>query len=814
MRSHVLTAALLACTSVPALASADATQPETVRASEGQAVPGEILVVATRLAGTVDAPQPPVMTLDEGDIASYGASSLADLIAAVGPQTGSGRGRGEGRPVILFNGQRIANFREMRNIPPEAIRRMEVLPEEVALRYGYQANQRVINFILRDNFAARSVDVEYQAPTRGGFSENEFEATLLKFGRTSRINLNVEAKDNSALTEAERGVIQEAGTLPTVAGDPDPARARTLIADARELSLTGSWSGGLGEDGSAGSLSLNGSVTRADSGSLSGLTRVTLTGPGGESERRSFGDPLARDRRSVTLAGGGAYNTAINRWQFTATVDASHSDVETRIDRRANTADLVAAAASGLLAVDGPLPAASQAGAERTQSKSLSVNSLATLSGTIASIPAGDISTTFTAGFEHSAIRSLDTRRAGRTRLDRDNIYGGFNLSVPIASRRNGVLEELGELSLNFSAGVADLSDVGGLADWSAGLTWNPTERLGLQASWFVNEEPPSLLNLGGPVAQTFNVPVYDFARGETVLATIIDGGNPALAKEKQRDLKLALNWQLPVIDDSNLVVEYFRNRSDDVTASFPLLTGPIEAAFPDRVVRDAGGRLVSIDRRPITLAQTKGSRLRWGVNLSGSLGKPDPEAAAQGRGRGPGGPGGGMRMPGSMGGGDGRGRWNLSAYHTIGFTDRVLVAPGGPVLDLLDGDALSGGGSVRHSVQLEGGAFYRGFGLRMNTRWTGPTTLKATGAPGTSDLRFGDVIDVDLRAFVNFDQQKRVISAMPFLKGARLAFVVENLFDSRQKVADAAGLVPLGYQKDYLDPRGRVLGIDFRKVF
>lgn len=815
MRSHVLTAALLACVSAPALASAEAAQLESVAvpaSEEGdEGLPGEILVVATRLVGTVDAPQPPVMTLDEADISSYGASSLADLIAAVGPQTGSGRGRGEGRPVILFNGQRISNFREMRNIPPEAIRRMEVLPEEVALRFGYQATQRVINFILKDNFASRSVDVEYQAPTRGGFSENEFEATLLKFGKTSRINLNVEAKDNSALTEAERGVVQEAGTLPTVAGDPDPARARTLIADARELSLTGSWSGALGADGSAGSLSLNGSITRADSRSLSGLNRVTLTGPGGMSEARSFGDPLARDRRSVTLAGGGAYNTAINRWQFTATVDASHSDVETRIDRRANTADLVAAAASGLLAVDGPLPAQPQAGADRTQSKSFTVNSLATLSGTIASIPAGDISTTFKAGFEHSAIRSLDTRLAGRTRLDRDNVYGGFNLSVPIASRRNGVLAGLGELSLNFSAGVADLSDVGALADWSAGLTWNPTERLGLQASWFVNEEPPSLLNLGAPVAQTFNVPVYDFARGETVLATIIDGGNPALAKEKQRDLKLALNWKLPVIDNSNLVVEYFRNRSDDVTASFPVLTGPIEAAFPDRVVRDADGRLLSIDRRPITLAQTKGSRLRWGVNLSGAFGKPDPAASA--RGRGPGG-GAGMRMPGPMGGGDGRGRWNLSAYHTMRFTDRVLVAPGGPVLDLLDGDALSGGGAVRHSVQLEGGGFYRGFGLRANANWTGPTTLKATGAPGTSDLRFGEVFDVDLRAFVNFDQQKRVMSAMPFLKGARLAFVVENLFDSRQKVTDAAGLVPLGYQQDYLDPRGRVLGIDFRKVF
>lgn len=172
------------------------------------------------------------------------------------------------------------------------------------------------------------------------------------------------------------------------------------------------------------------------------------------------------------------------------------------------------------------------------------------------------------------------------------------------------------------------------------------------------------------------------------------------------------------------------------------------------------------------------------------------------------------MGMMGGPGGSNGQGRWNLSLFHTVRFTDSVLVAPGGPRLDLLDGDALSGGGAIRHGLELEGGAFYRGMGLRFNGKWNGPSTLKVSGLPGTSDLRFGSTFDIDLRAFINFDQQKRVVEAVPLLKGGRLAFVVENLFDSRQKVTDAAGVTPLGYQRDYLDPRGRVIGIDFRKVF
>jgi len=796
----------------PAAAAQSSPEPADGNDDPIPSVNSEIVVIASRLSGQVDAPQPPVATFDEADIASYGASSLADLLSAVSPQTGSGRGRGGGHPLILVNGQRLSSFREFRNVPPEAIRRMEVLPEEVALRYGGSPNQRVINFILKPGFASKSVDMEYRLPDLGGFSENEVEASLVRFGKASRLNLNAEAKDGSALFEAERGVIQPSGSLPGLPDDSDPAAARTLIADSRELSLTGSWSRNLGKDGEAGALSFNASITRNDSLSLSGLNAVTLTAPGGASVLRTFGDPLRRDRQSLNLAGGGAYDTRVGRWRLTATIDASHDDARTRIDRRSDASALVAQAASGTLPIDGGLPVLPPAGVDRTRSRTLSVNSLMTLAGTLIALPAGDVAATIKAGYEHSAIRSSDSRLAGNTRLGREDRYAGINLSLPLASRRNGVLSGLGDLSLNLSAGVASLSDMGTLTDWSAGFTWSPIESLGLQASWFVDQEPPSLASLGNPQTLSFNVPVYDFRRGETVLATITEGGNPGLVRERQRDLKLSANWTLPVLRNSSLLVEYFRNRSDNVTSAFPLLSVPIEDAFPSRVLRDGSGRLVAIDRRPITLAETRGSRLRWGLNLSGPLGKPSANASQRASGTMPQ-PGNGGR-PGMGRGGNSQGRWNISVYHTWRLTERVLVASGGPVLDLLDGDALSGGGAARHGLEIEGGTFYRGFGLRLRGGWTGPSRLKASGLPGTSDLRFGSVLDLDLRAFVNFDMQTRLVERLPLLKGARLAFSVENLFASRQKVTDAAGLVPLSYQRDYLDPRGRVFEIDFRKSF
>ena len=42
----------------------------------------------------------------------------------------------------------------------------------------------------------------------------------------------------------------------------------------------------------------------------------------------------------------------------------------------------------------------------------------------------------------------------------------------------------------------------------------------------------------------------------------------------------------------------------------------------------------------------------------------------------------------------------------------------------------------------------------------------------------------------------------------------VNNLFDTKPRVRDAAGNVPLSYQPDLLDPLGRTIMVSFRKLF
>ncbi len=935
-----------------------------------------IIVTGERVRGQVQTNVPPVVELDEADIAAYGADSLADLIEQLGPQTGSASGRGSGRPVFLVNGRRVSSFREFRRYPPEAIVKVEVFPEEVALQYGYPADQRVVNFILKDNFASREVEVEYGQPTAGGRSSGELEYSQLSIKGPDRLLLGAEYNTSSMLTEAERGIIQTVDSVPTVAGDPDPAAYRSLASDSESFELETTWNTSFGEGARAPALSINANLERSLTRSLSGLDTVLLTDPDGNSELRAIdADPITRRASSTTASLGSSFNAPVGDWNLAITLDAARGWSTSKLDRRRDTSALVEAAAAGELDIAGDLGFVPGAGFDEARSKTYTIDSLATLTGQPILLPSGEVNVTAKVGYKMNGIDSTDTRNDGPdTSLNRRRALAGINLGIPIASAREDFLGALGELGLDLGAGVDHLSDFGTLTNWNAGLNWRPSESLSLQASYGVREAAPSLTQLGAPQIIDVNVPIFDFVTGETVLANVVTGGNPDLIAETQRDLKLSASYDFDLFERSNFRVEYIRNRSDDVTESFPVLTPAIEAAFPDRVTR-VDGQLVELDRRPVTFAERKSSRIRYGFNFFGKLGKPAPEsegggrrggfmarmggagaqgsapgqsgqgqgrggfnserfqqiraefckedaqpdisklpeqmqqrlrgedgqidparvaqmrerfcsadgapdpermaamrqalcagwnpddpsastpvdlaalpervrerltgpdgqidqarlnelrsrvcAAQQGDGnpgeargggasgadesRGSGRRGGGGR--GGRGGGDGQGRWNLSLYHTIELENSALIAPGVPELDLLDGDALSGSGVSRHNFTMEGGVFHKGIGLRLSGNY-------ASGSQ-VDTLTFHDLATFDLRLFMNLEEQTWLTGESPgFFKGSRMSLRVKNLFDARQRVTDDSGIVPLGYQPDLVDPLGRVVSVEFRKVF
>ncbi|MBB3033248.1 TonB-dependent receptor [Alteriqipengyuania lutimaris] len=755
--------ALAATIGAPAVAQEDAAdagqsapQEEPSEESGGDASSTDIVVVANRIRGSVDTDVPPVVELDEADIASYGADSIADLVAQLSPQVSSGRGRGGGQPVILVNGQRIASFRELRGYPPEAIQKVEVFPEEVALQYGYSADQRVINFILKDNFKSREIELEYGDAWEGGAPSGEIEASQLQISGPRRINISGEFEKQGLLTEAERDIEQTQGSRPTVAGDPDPAPFRSLRAETERYQLEGSFNTAIGEGANAKAISLNLTAQQNNARSLSGLEIVTLTDDGSSAVRAIDADPLTTRSRSTSLSGGGSYRQPLGEYELNLTLDAAYTGSESDIDRRRDLSTLQDLVDAGSLAIDGPLPGIAPLGADRSTSDTYTVDSLATIRGVPLSLPAGDVNLTVDGGYKWNRIESTDTRPSrGAVQLTRGRINGGVNLAVPLTSRRDDVLGAIGDVTLNAAAGIDHLSDFGTLTDLTLGLTWSLTDRLTLAATMVNRDAAPSLTELGAPVVETFNVSLFDFRNGENVLATVTTGGNPFLPASSQNDWKLSASYDLDLFERTNLLFEYNRNRSQDTSESFPLLTAEIEAAFPERVTRDDAGRLLALDQRPVTYAERNSERIRYGFNMFGRVG-PAPEETAGG------GPGEGGRGPGpAAGAGGGAITMRIDQGQMQKMREQFCASEAGTVPDLSALPPL-----MRDSLTNEDGSVNRERLAQMRTRFCSADGASGSGGPGMLDPQQAAVIR---QALCSAPDQPIDLAALPEGLRARL---------------------------------------------
>ncbi|NIJ38331.1 outer membrane receptor protein involved in Fe transport [Sphingopyxis panaciterrae] len=812
-------AALLAATAIastPALAAdeqvAEPAVPVSNEDEDYDDIDGEeIVVTAPRLAGQLDTDFAAEAELDEAAIASYGASSIEELLDALEPQTRSGRGRGGGRPVILVNGRRTSGFGAVRNIPPEAIAKVEIFPEEVALQYGYAATERVVNFVLKPNFRQVSAEAEAGVPTQGGQFKSEFEPAFIAIGQNGRLNLNGSWEHQTMLRESERGLdyANDAAGQALAAG----AAARSLSPASDTYVIDGTMVRNIDKLTEA-SISLR--FDQTDS--------LSLLGPGSG----GAADPLRRDSRNQNWTSSASVNGMLGDWRWSVTGNYADADTRTFTDRDSGTRD-------------------------RFDSSQQSFGANTNFSGSLGDGWAGPIRVSATAGYSGLRFDSRSERGATITTTDlaRDvpSAFGSLNIPLLDPDYNVGPIR----VSATLSGQIQKPSDFQTLKNWGANLNFNFTDNLSLVASFNSDEEAPTVTQLGAAPQVTDGVTYYDFRTGQTVLISTTSGGNPDLLAERRRDFKLGLNWSLPMVEGLNFSINYNSNKSYDTANNLPLLTPEIEAAFPGRVVRDDQGNLLSIDQRPINFDRASNSQIRWGFNFGKSFGQKEeggggrgrmgggrrsegaapPAGGAEGQAappseggrppaadgehrRGGGGFRGGRGMGGPRGmfGGQQRqgGRWQVSLYHTIKLTDKVLIGPGVPELDLLNGSATgNGGGSNRHLVELDGGLFYKGFGSRVSAKYDSGSSIVG-GANG--DLKFHDLATFNLRFFADFNQMPKLTEDLPFLKGSRLRLSIDNLFDAQRKVTDGSGVVPLNYQPGYTDPLGRYIELEWRKAF
>jgi len=174
----------------------------------------DVEVSATRPRGSVQGDIEPDIVLTSEQLAAYGATNVAELLAAIEPLTRSGRGRGDGGPVVLLNGRRTSGFQEIRSIPFEAIERFEILPEEVALTYGYAADQRVVNIILKADFRQGSLQGRASGPDQGGRLTVGAQISAFQVNVRDRWTVELEQTHNTALFEDERDIERSPGSQP------------------------------------------------------------------------------------------------------------------------------------------------------------------------------------------------------------------------------------------------------------------------------------------------------------------------------------------------------------------------------------------------------------------------------------------------------------------------------------------------------------------------------------------------------------------------------------------------------------------------
>jgi hypothetical protein len=786
-----------------------------------------IVVTGAKPPGSVVGDIPPEKILDARDVRATGATSITELLDALAPEIGSARGRGGEQPVLLLNGQRISSFREMRDIPTEAILRIEILPEEVALKYGYRADQRVVNIVLRQRFRSTTALLNGSAATDGGYVAGQADITRFIVEKNGRTQFNVHAQGNGMLTEDERDIRLDSSDVPAGATADDVLAARSLRGTQRQVRGAATLNRTVLGDVSA---TLNTEVEHDEGHSLIGLNGTLL-------------EPLDRLTNTNSAHAGLTLNGSTkSQWKWNVTGNADWDRDTTRSDRD-----------------DASFPR------DHARETRTSADVTATANGTLFKLPAGNAGATFRVGASTSHLDGESTRLGVETptSLGRTTGTASVNLDLPI-SRRNREFSALGNLTLNANAEVDQISRFGTLTTIGAGANWSPVDRLNLITSWTREEGAPTIQQLGDPILTTPDTRIFDFTTGQTVLVTATTGGNPDLLADRRNVWKVGGNWQPFKNTDLRLRADYVHQTIDRPVSSLTV-TPQTEAAFPGRFVCntptgicDGTGELISVDLRPINFDSSRRDALRVGFDFSkplksrrpsqstidqmraqfrnalsggrtrgGGTGQapaaPPPEGAGPpsdggspnasgGRegGGGFGGFGGGGGGGGFFGGGN-RGRLTFSLTDTITFVDKTMIAPG-LELDYLHGDAAgSAGGTPRHAVQAQAGYFNNGLGARLGANWRSGTHVDTLSG---DNLHFSPLATFDLRLFANPGDIPEVAVKHPWLRGTQVRFEVTNIFDSKPKVHNAAGDVPLNYQPDLLDPLGRTIGLTIRKLF
>lgn len=817
-----------------------------------------IVVTGHKQAGPVIGAPKPLIQISADEIRSYGVDTVTDLLTTISPETRSGRGSTGNTPVVLLNGKRISGLQEVNDLPFEAISRVEIFTEEEALRYGYAADQRVVNIITVKHFNAIRARAYGETSTDSGGENGVLALSFTKLHDERRINLSARYTASAWLRDSQRGVVPPAasslystqgnlgtsegnslaaeldalaGQSVTTAGSPSlpygqtatlndilpyanapssstSASAYTLQPRTHELSLNGVYADRLTEDITS---TVNLSFDHQDQISLQGPARGLLTLPSGNfyspfSQNvllyRSFENvqPLQQTAHTETGHAGLNFNGNLGNWKWNGKGSYDYARTVTESQTGLSLASAQTALDENNLTFD-PWSSISPTWLNtrlvnhgQTTNNQGQISGL--LSGAVFSLPAGDASTSIaaTGTLNKQNATSLVSGATSHTAISRDVGTLRINGDLPIANSKKHVLSFLGKLDANVNGAVSQVSHFGTLGTFGGGVTWTPTDWLQFPLSVTEQTEAPAASSLVAPTIETPNVTTYDYVRGESVQVTTISGGNPNLRSADRHELSLGAIISLPFLEGSRLHLNYVHDNTRHPVLSLPTATAAIQEAFPENYQRNTEGVLERVDLRPVNAQSEK--RTEW--NATFSLSRPF---------------GNNVKSSGRAGhaGGTTKGRYYVILTQIWRLDDTVRLQTGVPAIDLLNGGTIgSMGGKPKHEVELQAGAYKNGFGIRLDGKWQSSTSTIASSSAGS--LYFSSLTKLDISAFVTLGDVPRW-QHRNWARNFRIMLSLENVANTRIHVHNGLGITPAGYQPAFMDPMGRIIGLSLRKT-
>lgn len=825
-------------------------QSETAQAAPGQdpqgqtrtsvdSAPDEIVVTAPRYG---EARVGAETEFGEDEIAGQGVDSIQSLLDRLKPFVDPS---GE-EPVILINGKPADGDRSILSYPPEALSRFAVLKPDAAAQYGYAPGRRVVNLVLKKHFASLNLDASGRFATAGGQYGGDLSAGRVAIDGPSRWNVQARISGDTALRKSARdipaapGVFDGTGyvvapgggqidpALSLLAGNPvvlaaipptgwgqapmpadfvataghadpvDPNRFETLQPARRSLTFGAGVTRPVGDF----SATLTFSATSTDSKGLRGLPMGELLLPGSNPWTpfatdvllvRPFAGTraLRNDNSAQTLGGSLLLSGRVGGWVLTFSGGYTRNWTDSRLEQGI---DIVRAQAL----LDAGDPAFNPFGqwgspllrTSRNRSSGDTLSARLNVIRTVIDLPAGPLTANATINYGRNTLESR-VSAAGDGGLSvtsrrSDRLDGQVALNIPIFGRDKGKAGPIGELRVDLLAGGQKLSGGGLQKRYAAGFTWSPVPLAQLRGTLENVEAAPSAEQLDAPIVTTINR-IYDYVRQEAVDAVWITGGNPALGRGRRQNRTISAMLRPLKSQDISFNLGYSEQVAKGGVAGFPQLTPAIEAAFPERVVRDPTGRLVSIDARAINLARDTNAELRSGVTMSlpHRSGTPLPRPGASPM------------------------QWTFSLNYRRRLKSTLLTRAGLPVIDQLDND----GGQSRDFLSGQLTVGKRGVGGSVNGNWTGPASLRNVGSAG-GDYRFAAWSSFDLSLFLEPEHILGNAGKASWLKNLRLSLDVRNVLDGYRRVRLADGSIPFGYGRDEIDPLGRTARITLRKRF